>query len=207
MRRSERRLRGQQEVRQSILDAAREIALAEGWSNVTMRKIAEKIEYSHPALYAYFENKEVLLFALLREGFRLLLLDLQASQAPSVAPLEAIKRLSLAYWHFAWRYPELYRVMNGLDGVSFAAPDAEAEAQAVTELFSQAITAICEQHGNAVSMSYVLDQVYLCWSASHGVISLALAGRIVGGKDHAFALYEQGLDDYLHKWANLLPTP
>lgn len=60
MGRKERRLREQQELKQSILDAAREIALAEGWRNVTMRKIAERIEYSHPAIYDYFENKDVL---------------------------------------------------------------------------------------------------------------------------------------------------
>jgi AcrR family transcriptional regulator len=206
MKRNERRLRDQQEVRQSILDAARQIALTEGWRGVTMRKIAEKIEYSHPMLYEYFANKEVLLFELLREGFRLLLLELQASQTLDVPATEAFKRLSHAYWQFAWRYPELYRVMNGLDGVSFAADAAEAEAQAITNLFIQSITAVCEGRAQRVPPEYVLDQVYLCWSSSHGVISLALAGRIVGGKEHAFALYEQGITDYLYKWENLTPS-
>jgi AcrR family transcriptional regulator len=72
MSRKERRLRDQQELKQSILEAARAIALAEGWSNVTMRKIAERIEYSHAAIYDYFENKDVLLLELVHEGFRLL---------------------------------------------------------------------------------------------------------------------------------------
>ena len=56
MGRKERRLRDQQELKQSMLEAARAIALAEGWSNVTMRKIADRIEYSHAAIYDYFEN-------------------------------------------------------------------------------------------------------------------------------------------------------
>ncbi len=94
MGRKERRFREQEELRESVLHAAREIALSEGWRNVTMRKIAERIEYSHPALYEYFANKDVLLLEVLREGFRLLLTDLQSTRASTNEPHEALARMA-----------------------------------------------------------------------------------------------------------------
>ena len=52
-------------TRRLILDAATELAAAEGWPSVTMRKVADRVNYSHPALYAYFATKDDLLLALL----------------------------------------------------------------------------------------------------------------------------------------------
>ncbi len=200
MNRKERKLQVQQELKQSILDAAREIALDEGWRNVTMRKIAEKIEYSHAAIYEYFENKDVLLLELMREGFRLLILDLQAAQASAENPDDAVSRIGRAYWQFAWRYPELYRVMNGLDGVPFSADEAQAEGQKVGDLCGAVIKESCLRNGYEVTDAYVNDQVHLFWSISHGIISLAMVGRIAGGKEHAFSLYKQAIHDMLQKW-------
>ena len=200
MGRKERRFQQQQELKQSILDAAREIALAEGWRNVTMRKIAEKIEYSHPALYEYFENKDVLLLELLREGFRLLTQDLQVAQMSTDDPYEAIRRMAWAYWQFAWRYPELYRVMNGLDGVSFSTNAPQVEGQKIGELVGATIKALYRLHGKEVSDDWLDTQVNLFWSVSHGIISLAMVGRIVGGKERAYTFYVQAVDDALQKW-------
>ena len=56
----QRRERERQEIRQSILCAAREIAAEEGWQAVTTRKVAERIEYSQSTIYEYFENKEAI---------------------------------------------------------------------------------------------------------------------------------------------------
>lgn len=200
MGRKERRLQEQQELKQEILDAARGIALAEGWRNVTMRKIAEKIEYSHAALYEYFENKDVLLLELLREGFRLLTQDLQVAQMSTDEPYEAIRRMAWAYWQFAWRYPELYRVMNGLDGVSFSTNDPQVEGQKLGELCGATIKAMYQLHGKEVSDDWLDMQVNLFWSVSHGIISLAMVGRIAGGKERAYAFYVQAVDDALQKW-------
>src|SRR6266849_4709924 len=66
----QRRERECQELRQAILSAARDIAAREGWQEVTIRKIAEAIEYTPPIIYEYFASKEALLLELLREGFR-----------------------------------------------------------------------------------------------------------------------------------------
>ena len=55
----ERRERAKQDMKQNILGAAREIAAQEGWQAVTIRKVAELVEYSPPTLYEYFDSKDL----------------------------------------------------------------------------------------------------------------------------------------------------
>src|SRR6266853_114512 len=68
----ERQERDREAVSRAILDAARELFVAEGFQNVSIRKIAERIEYSPAAIYDYFPSKDDIFFALAEEGFRLL---------------------------------------------------------------------------------------------------------------------------------------
>ena len=68
----ERQEREREAVSRAILDAARELFVAEGYQNVSIRKIAERIEYSPAAIYGYFPSKDDIFFALAEEGFRLL---------------------------------------------------------------------------------------------------------------------------------------
>ena len=70
---TERREREREEVRRKILDAARELFATEGYAAVTMRKIAEAIEYSPTAIYGHFEDKDDLVHALCHEDFARLL--------------------------------------------------------------------------------------------------------------------------------------
>ena len=67
---TERREREREEVRRKILDAARDLFATEGYENVTMRKIAEAIEYSPTAIYGHFEDKDDLVQAHLPRGLR-----------------------------------------------------------------------------------------------------------------------------------------
>lgn len=68
----ERQERDREAVSRAILDAARDLFMADGYSNVSIRKIAERIEYSPAAIYSYFPSKDDIFFALAEEGFRLL---------------------------------------------------------------------------------------------------------------------------------------
>ena len=197
MGRKERRIREQQELKQSILDAAREIALAEGWCNVTMRKIAERIEYSHPAIYDYFKNKEVLFLELVHEGFRLLQVELQASQAQVHDPVETLRLIGRGYLTFAWRYPELYRVMYGLDGVTFTPPTHD-EGQQIDDVVTEAIKKVLETHG--WSTNHLAERVNILWSTAHGLVTLSLAGQLRGGQSRAQELLDQAIQDALLAW-------
>lgn len=193
-----RRERDKLNQRQAILDAAREIAASEGWGAVTTRRVAERIEYSHPTLYEHFDSKHALMAELNREGYRLLLAELRAARAKASGPTQAIHDMSQAYCAFAWTHRELYEVMHGLSGV-YIEPDAyRKEGEAVIAEARAAIEAWAKAEG--MKTSGVDDAVLILWSTLHGIASLALNKQIVGGKKHAAALAARAVDDLLSAW-------
>ena len=66
----DRQNRERDTVRRKILNAARTLFLSDGYANVSMRKIADQIEYSPGAIYSYFPSKEDIFFALAEEGLQ-----------------------------------------------------------------------------------------------------------------------------------------
>ena len=79
----ERREREKSEVRDKILDAARELFIAEGYEGVSMRKVADKIEYTPTTIYGYFEDKEDLFRQLCHEDFARLAEVFQSAVMPA----------------------------------------------------------------------------------------------------------------------------
>ena len=109
----ERRERERHELRQAILDAAREIAASEGWPAVTIRRVAEKIEYSPPVIYEHFASKEDIVIELLREGFRVLLGEMRAARdAHADDPVEAAVAIGKTFWESAVARPEMQLGMH-----------------------------------------------------------------------------------------------
>ncbi len=193
-----RRERDKLNQRQAILNAAREIAANEGWSAVTTRRVAERIEYTHPTIYEHFESKSALLAELTREGYRLLLAELQTTRAEASGPDQAIHGMAQAYCAFAWAHRELYEVMHGLSGVYIEPEAYRKEGEAVIAEARAAIEAWAKAEG--VKTANVNDAVLILWSTLHGIASLALNKQIVGGKKHAAALAARVVDDLLSAW-------
>lgn len=106
----ERRERERVELRQRILDAARELFATRGYEAVTMREIARRIEYSATALYKHFADKETLVRELCRHDFDALAVRL-LEVAMSGDPFERFSRVGLVYLDFAARHPQHYRLM------------------------------------------------------------------------------------------------
>jgi AcrR family transcriptional regulator len=100
---SPRRLRRERErmaVRRRLLEAAQGIAAEEGWPAVTIRRIADRLEYASPILYQHFSSKESLLLELVNVGFQDVAGRLRA--VGDVPPEDALEALALAYWDFAF---------------------------------------------------------------------------------------------------------
>src|SRR5260370_17457430 len=142
-----RRERERLAMRARLLAVAGEIAAEEGWPAVTIRKIADRLEYASPILYQYFAGKAALLMALLAEGFRE---GAELLGAASEGPAEGIlERLAIVYWDFAFSAPELYQAMNGLDGVPFGTEDAPHEARQGFAVVQAALQRLASHHGPA----------------------------------------------------------
>ncbi|MBP1639737.1 MAG: transcriptional regulator, TetR family [Bacteroidetes bacterium] len=111
----ERKKREQKNIRGSILNAAITIAKSKGWNAVTIRKIAEAIEYSPPIVYTHFQNKDDLIREIIIQGFQKLI---QTNQEYVVASKNAKKQLlalSVAHWDFAVENRELYQLMFSIE--------------------------------------------------------------------------------------------
>lgn len=106
----ERQERDREQVRRRIMDGARELFVSEGYRNVSIRKVADRIEYSPAALYSYFPSKDDLFFALAEEGFRLLH-EFTIADDPPAGPLEAVRHGFLRYYQFSRIHPEYFELM------------------------------------------------------------------------------------------------
>lgn len=202
----QRREREKQEIRQSILSAARQIAVEEGWQAVTTRKVAERIEYSQSAIYEYFENKEAILLALLRFGYEQLVVEVQAAFATTDDPEARLLAMSEAYWDFAFRSPELYQVMHGLAGISFGRyghPDTPVEVKQSFALAREAIQQWAEAKG--VERTDIADLVEARRGLIHGLITLAMARRIAEGPERAKHILQESMKDLLFAWSHRPP--
>jgi AcrR family transcriptional regulator len=194
----QRREREKQEVRQGILMAAREIARQEGWQSVTIRKVAERIEYSPPTIYEYFESKEDIFSELLREGFRQVAARLKAIREVVEDPEQRLLAMAEAYWNFAMSNPELYQVMNGLGGVSFECLEKPAIAHEAFIVTQEALVEWAKVKG--VDIPDAMGAVEIMRSLIHGLISLTMVDRINGGEARAKELLQRAMRDMFAAW-------
>ncbi len=107
---TERKTRQKQALRERILDAARHIVVREGFAALSMRKIADAIEYSPATLYLYFESRDEIARALCAEGYAQLLSTFEPL-ARIADPAERLRGLARAYVAFGVAHPETYRLI------------------------------------------------------------------------------------------------
>jgi AcrR family transcriptional regulator len=180
----ERQERDREQVRRSILDAAQELFVAEGYRNVSIRKIAEKVEYSPAALYGYFPSKDDLFFALAEEGFRKLF---EFTNDPAVTggePLEAIRHGFLRYYQFSRAHPEYFHLMF----VDRTVPKISHEWEGfgfVEQMIDEVRAVIKRGTDQGVFPSGTNPDVafHILWAAIHGPATAALCDRLAPGED------------------------
>jgi AcrR family transcriptional regulator len=175
----ERREREKSETRDRMLDAARELFVTEGYEGVSMRRVAEKIEYSPTAIYVYFADKEELFRELCHQDYARLAAVFQSSLMSS-DPIERLRQIGAIYVDFGTRYPNHYKFMfmtvhppcepDDEDREIMGNPEKDAYAF-LRWAVQQAIDAGCfrEEIRDAELVSQTL------WASVHGVISLNIA--------------------------------
>ena len=168
----ERRERERADRERLIVDAAREMAEAEGWDAVTTRRLAEHIEYSQPVLYSHFKGKDAIIAAVAVDGFAELAAALRAARTESPDPRAALARVAGAYALFAETRPVLYETMftNAVD-LTFASPETPVP---LREGFAELRAAL-----GAVLGDDDLDaQTEVFWASLHGLMTLTRGGRL-----------------------------
>jgi AcrR family transcriptional regulator len=111
---TERRARQKTLLKQEILDAARELLVREGYDGVSMRKVAEKIDYSPTAIYLHFKDRDDLIYSVCEEVLAGLVRELQAVAKQNPDPLAALKKGLRRYIEFGLSHPQHYLAVFGI---------------------------------------------------------------------------------------------
>ena len=106
----ERRARQKENVREEILDAARTLFVKDGYEHVSIRKIAEKVEYSPGTIYLYFRDKAEILERICDETFSRLAQKIEAINTDPSNPLDCLRRGLRTYVQFGVDNPNHYIV-------------------------------------------------------------------------------------------------
>lgn len=167
---AERRLRQKDEVRSSILATAWQMVKQEGWQSLSIRKIAGAIEYSIPVIYEHFHNKEAIVAEFAKEGFYLLSKKIQQAKATSADPAVQLKAIAGAYWDFAFKNKERYRLMYGLGMQGCAIEKCFPEREDFRNMVMEPISAILLKSKNP-GVNPCLKYLTF-WSILHGLISI-----------------------------------
>jgi len=171
----ERRTREKESLRQEILDAARQLFLKNGYENVSMRQIAEKIEYSPTTIYLHFQDKAELFHSICEETFGKLERELAAITKGDSDPAVCLRKGAEAYIRFGLKYPHHYQLVfltphpyKGDTGFPYTGAAGDRSFRYLLEVISQGI----EQGKFRKSDPMVLAQA--AWTALHGITSLLI---------------------------------
>ncbi|PTR01635.1 TetR family transcriptional regulator [Mucilaginibacter yixingensis] len=191
----ERRQRQKEEVRNEIIKAAWEMVKKDGWQSLSIRKIADAIEYSVPVIYDHFENKEAILLEFGRIGFNKLNTRLETAKAEHTDPAAQIRAMANAYWDFASAYTELYQLIFGTGVARCEGEECSAEFSRVYDIMIEPIETLMQQNG--------LTDVQPClkfhtlWSFMHGLISIKLNGNSPVDPELDKLVWEDAITGYI----------
>ena len=180
------------DLRRALLEEAVRTIQIEGIEQLTLRAVAEKLGVSRTALYRHFSDKQALLAAVGREGFRLLRGALTSAWEQHGRGREGFEAMGLAYVHFAVAHPAHYRVMFGrfLESCS---KDAEF-VQEATAAFQVLVDSLVEQQrAGIVRRDDPFTLGRFVWSVVHGMAMLAIDGQLRGTDGEREALNQYAM--------------
>lgn len=170
---TERKARERAEREQRIITAAQGIAEREGWGAVTVRRLAEEIEYSQPVLYSHFANRDAIVTAVALQGFREIAAVLRTAAENATTAEAALAQVAAAYLAFAIDRSALYEAMFTLPtDLRFAKADTQPELRAAFAAMAAVVAPFC------TDLDLATETV---WAALHGFATLEGAGRIRPG--------------------------
>ena len=179
---AERRKRERNEARLKIIEAARELFTGGNEEALTLRAVAQRIEYSATTIYLHFPNKEALVRALCAADFADF--SRRLIQAERLAdPLERLRAVAAGYVGFGLQYPNQYRAMFIARTDSRASPDAETspkntghtDEKEERDAYSFLQSAVFKAQAAGIfrpEYRHIALITQTLWSGLHGVVSL-----------------------------------
>lgn len=188
-----RRERERETRRMEIIRAAENVFSRKGFAQASMEEIASVAQFTKRTIYAYFVNKEDLLFAAALEGSRALFARQMSFLSEAGAGWSRIRKAGLAYLEFSQEHPDLFRLIEDARRLPLRATDCPERAA-----FVRYRTAMFDEYRKAVaagiddgSLRRDLDPVKLTYAVVillHGFIQALpeTAGGKLGADRDAF---------------------
>lgn len=179
----ERQSRERHTVRHKILNAARTLFLNESYGSVSMRKIAEQIEYSPGAIYSYFASKEDIFFALAEEGLQSMRSHCLGGSRGS-SPIERVREAVWRVYTFSKEQPEYFSLIFVDSAVPRISRDWE-RFSSMRELRHEIEQDIqqCIDEGVFPGVESPGAIFRLLWTAAYGAAVFRLSHRLAPGED------------------------
>lgn len=172
-----RRARERQRVRDRILDAARELFAAEGYEAVTIRRVADAIEYTPPVIYQHFADKAALLREICVADFRAFARAF-GDVAKEPDPVRRVQRMGEAYVEFALTHPNHYRLMFMTPVPADAHHDPEAQGNPELDAYARLRALVDDAFRAGRFAPHLHDPAIVAhalWQSVHGVVSMHIA--------------------------------
>jgi AcrR family transcriptional regulator len=165
------------DLRQALVDAAIELLREGGVDALTLRAAARRAGVSQAAPYRHFTDHADLLAAVATDGFARLQTTMIESARKGSSPREGLRGLARAYVRFAVTHPAEYRIMFGSDTAGVGRfPQLDSQSRAVYQTLIDGIVAL--QQLRLVKAGDPIAIALTAWSTMHGLVMLALDGRV-----------------------------
>jgi AcrR family transcriptional regulator len=191
----ERREREKAQIRSNILDAAVTIAGKKGWEDVTIRGIAECIEFSPAAIYEHFDSKRGILSEVVLRGMRDLLEDLRRDKG--LGGRKGLAHFVDVLWKWAFENPMVFQLSHTGSIFEFGTANTPREARELFGSVRAAVAAVVDPRRKRD----LDDLTDVLWAGLSGLILLTMFGRVAGGEARAKHLRDQLLADLEFVWS------
>jgi len=172
----DRKEREKLEMRQLIVKTAMQLFIEKGMDNVSIRAIAEKIEYSPGSIYSYFKDKGEIIHAIHTEGFERLY-ALQKTLDGVTNPVDKLAQMGRLYMKFALENRDYYDLMFIAKGVGEKITEKQE-----WEVGNRSYDYLRETVKACIEQGYINDPnidavTFGIWGFVHGMAALIIRGR------------------------------
>ncbi len=172
----DRKEREKLEMRQLIVKTAMQLFIEKGMENVSIRAIAEKIEYSPGSIYSYFKDKGEIIHAIHTEGFEKLY-AMQKTLDDVKDPAEKLRRMGRIYMQFAMENKDYYDLMFIAKGVAEKISEKQE-----WDVGQRSFNYLRDNVNDLIEQGYVVNAdvdsaTFAIWGFVHGMAALIIRGR------------------------------
>lgn len=165
-------------LRNEILQVSKDLLIKEGFSKISMRRIAGRANVTATSIYLHFESKDDLLLSLIEDSIKKLKQALQNAVNRDYGLIDQLKILAETYVNYALDHPQEYEIIYMVRPEEMPKYPKEKfrDVRSAYELIADVISET--DHNEYIEVEDSLISAYTFWAQLHGVVSVILNKRL-----------------------------